>query len=518
VVIREKPTEVLLLAFFIPIRVISTLFPRNFSLQGIASRADLQIFRFISSEKINIFIPLMDDKDQRNYFMRHLHIFSMVAFGINASICNFAFSQTRQNLADSVKDEFLHAWNGYKQYAWGHDALKPLSRQPHDWYGTSFYMTPLDAFDAMLIMGLSTEARDAKQLILDSLSFNKNIEVQSFEITIRLLGGLLSAYQLDGNRKFLLLSADLGKRLLPVFNSSTGMPYRYVNLQTGKIRDSLNNPAEIGTGLIEFGTLSKLTGNPVFYDKAKQALLQLFKRRSKIGLVGSTINVETGVWLDSTSHIGGGIDSYYEYLIKAWRLFGDPDCKRMWDEHIAAINRYLADTTHGGLWYGEVNMETGNRTNTTFGSLQAFFPAVLCLAGQVERGARLEQSCYNMWNLYGIEPEEINYATMTATSKQYYLRPEIIESAYYLYHYTGDSTYRRMGETFFHGIRQYCRTDVAYAGLKDVTTKEKADGMESFFFAETLKYLYLLFSPKDALPFDRITFNTEAHPIRRTWK
>jgi len=428
------------------------------------------------------------------------------------------FSQDFQKSADSVKAEFLHAWTGYKKYAWGHDDLRPLSKKPHDWYASSFYMTPLDAYDAMLIMGLTSEANDAKELILNNLSFNKNIEVQSFEITIRLLGGLLSAYQLDGDKRFLSLAEDLGNRLLPVFNSATGMPYRYVNLQSGKVRDSLNNPAEIGTSLVEFGTLSKLGGNPLYYTKAKEAVVQLFKRRSKIGLVGSTINVETGQWIDTASHIGGGIDSYYEYLVKAWRLFNDEECKKMWDEHLRAINRYLADTTHGGLWYGEVGMETGSRTATTFGSLQAFFPAVLCLAGRVEQGAQLEQSCYRMWNRYDIEPEEINYATMTATSKEYYLRPEIIESAYYLFQYTGDTVYRWMGETFFHGLLRYCRTDIAYTRLKDVTTKEQADGMDSFFFAETLKYLYLLFSPKNVLPFDRITFNTEAHPVWKRWK
>lgn len=450
--------------------------------------------------------------------MRRIFYPFILALLLNTTFSVVAFPRQHPATADSVKAEFLHAWNAYKQYAWGHDALKPLSKQPRDWYGTSLYMTPVDAYDVLLLMGLKAEAAEAKKLILDSLSFNKNISVQSFEITIRLLAGLLSAYQMDGDKRFLVLAEDLGKRLLPVFNSSTGMPYRYVNLQTGKIRDSLNNPAEIGTALLEFGTLSKLTGNPVYYDKAKKALVQLYNHRSKIGLVGTWINVETGEWTDKTSHIGGAIDSYYEYLIKAWFLFGDKDCKAMWDEHLKAINTYVADTTHEGLWYGQVDMETGKRTGTTFGSLEAFFPAALCLSGDVERGAKLEESCYKMWNLYGIEPEEIDYSSMNVTAKQYHLRPEIIESDYYLYHYTNDPKYLRMGETFFHGILNYCRADAGYAYLKDVTTKEQGDAMESFFFAETLKYLYLLFAPKETLPFDQIIFTTEAHPIRKTWK
>lgn len=427
-------------------------------------------------------------------------------------------SEPTSKLVDSVRMEIRHAWNGYKRYAWGHDALKPLSKTPHDWYGESLMMTPVDAYDLLVIAGLKEEAAEVKRLILDSLSFDKNVEVQSFEVTIRLLAGLLSAYQIDGDKKFLELADDLGKRLLPVFNSKTGMPYRYVHLQTGKIRDSLNNPAEIGTALLEFGTLSKLTGNPIYYDKAKRAITELYKRRSAIGLVGERINVETGQWTEKTSHISGGIDSYYEYLLKGWLLFGDRDCKEMWEVSIGAVQKYLVDTVRGEVWYGQADMETGKRTGTSFGSLDAFLPAVLCLDGRIAAAEQLQKSAFEMWNLHGIEPEQLDYSTMTATAKQYYLRPEIIESAYYLFMYTKESQYQRMGRVFFENLIRYCRTDVAYAYLKDVITKEKADGMESFFFAETLKYLYLLFDQAESVRLGDIIFTTEAHPIRRTWK
>ncbi len=419
--------------------------------------------------------------------------------------------------ADVVKREFLHSWNAYKEHAWGHDELRPISAKPHDWYSASLLMTPVDAFDTMILMGLHREAEEAKQLILDSLSFDRDIEVQAFEITIRHLGGLLAAYQLDGDPRFLRLAEDLGRRLLPVFNTPTGMPRRYVNLRTGATRDSANNPAEIGTSLLEFGTLSKLTGDPVYYGKSKRALVALYSRRSTIGLVGTLINVETGEWIDRTSHIGGMIDSYYEYLLKSWLLFGDTECRTMWEESIRAVNTWLADTSSGKLWYGQADMESGKRTGTTFGSLEAFFPAVLSLSGDRIRAARLEESCLAMWNLHGIEPEEINYLTMTPTARQYVLRPEIIESAWYLYHFTGDQRYRRMGETFARGLMRYCRVKAGYAQLRDVTTKERSDGMQSFFFAETLKYLYLLFARPGPVGLDTAVFTTEAHPLRNTW-
>ena len=429
-----------------------------------------------------------------------------------------AQAQNKQ-LAAEVKAEFLHAWNGYRKYAWGHDDLKPLSKTHHDWYPQPLLMTPVDSLDTMILMDLDDEAAKTQKYILDNLSFDKDIEVQNFEVTIRLLGGLLTNYQLTGDKRLLNLAEDLGNRLLPVFNSPTGMPYRYVNLKTGKVSKPISNPAETGTLIIEFGTLSKLTGKPIYYDKAKRALVETYNRRSKIGLVGEWINVETGEWTNTDSHISGAIDSYYEYLLKCSLLFGDQDCKRMWSDSIAAINKYLADdkrTDHGGeLWYGHADMNTGARRATTYGALDAFFPAVLALSGDLKRAKLLQDSSFRMWNQAGIEPEEFDYAARKITSPGYPLRPEIVESTYYLYRHTKDPKYLLMGEKLWRDFVKYCRTDEGYAALKNVETKEKTDSMQSFLFAETFKYFYLLFAPPDTLDFDHVIFNTEAHPIKK---
>src|SRR5437588_3328555 len=248
----------------------------------------------------------------------------------------------QNNLADRVRSEFLFSWRAYEQYAWGHDELRPLSKTPRDWYGESLLMTPVDSLDTLILMGLNDEADKARALIDAKLSFDKDISVQNFEITIRLLGGLLSSYELTRDPRLLALADDLGTRLLPVFNSPTGMPYRFVNLRTGKTNGAKSNPAEIGTLILEFGTLSKLTNKPVYFDKAKRAIVELYKRRSKIDLAGEEIDVETGAWVSKASHVGGGIDSYYEYLLKCSRLFHDRDCESMWKTSIAALNQHLA--------------------------------------------------------------------------------------------------------------------------------------------------------------------------------
>jgi mannosidase alpha-like ER degradation enhancer 2 len=291
--------------------------------------------------------------------------------------CNRSHEEVQaQRMAARVKAEFLHAWRNYERYAWGHDALRPLSKTPYDWYGQSLLMTPVDALDTLVLMHLDTDVAKTKELIVRDLSFDRDIYVKNFEITIRLLGGLLSAYQLTNDQRLLQLAEDLGNRLLPAFNSPTGLPYVYVNLRTGQVRDPVTNPAETGTLLLEFGTLSKLTGRPEFYDKAKRALVETYNRRSPLGLVGQSINVETGAWTDTDSHISGGIDSYYEYLWKCWLLFSDDDCHDMWNASFPAVNKYLADDTPDGLWYGHADMQTGKRTETTNGALDAYIDAL----------------------------------------------------------------------------------------------------------------------------------------------
>jgi mannosidase alpha-like ER degradation enhancer 2 len=420
-------------------------------------------------------------------------------------------------MAATVRAAFEHAWGAYERYAWGHDEVRPLSRAPRDWHDVPLLMTPVDAFDTMLMMGLDSSAARAKGLILERLSFDQDFEVQVFEVTIRLLGGLLSAYQMDGDSAFLVLARDLGDRLLPAFASPTGMPYRYVHLRTGAVRDPINNPAEIGTLMLELGTLSKLTGDPRYYDAAKRAVVELYARRSPIGLVGTTMDVRTGEWRDRTSHMTGRIDSYYEYLLKSWILFGDADFERMWRASIAAANQYLVDERPNGLWYGHVNMDTGARVATRFGALDAFLPGVLALGGDQPRAERLMASVALLWGTWGIEPEQMDYAAMEIVSPEYVLRPEAIESAWYLWRRTGDGLYRAMGRTWIESVLDHTRADAGYASLASVVTWERADRMESFFLAETLKYAYLLFAPVPMLDSGVVVFNTEAHPLRRTW-
>jgi Glycosyl hydrolase family 47. len=180
------------------------------------------------------------------------------------------------------------------------------------------------------------------------------------------------------------------------------------------------------------------------------------------------------------------------------------------------LNKYLADEIRGELWYGHADMQTGERTKTQYGALDAFFPALLAFSGDLERARRLQASSFKMWNLYGIEPETLDYKTMQVVAEVIICGPKSLSLLITCIHYTGDPEYRRMGEKMFDDFVKYCRADSGYTALADVITKQQLDEMQSFVLAETFKYFYLLFAPPETLQFDKVIFNTEAHPLKRT--
>ena len=435
------------------------------------------------------------------------------------SVCSFSqspgFSDSlRSEMCNKVRDACRHAWQGYKQFAWGYDDLRPLTENGRNWYKQSMLMTPVDAFDTFILLGLKEEAKESKELIFSQLNFDADNEVQVFEITIRQLAALQTAYELDGDKRFLALAVDLAKRLLPAFNSNTGMPYRYVHLQTGKTRDGINNPAEIGTLLLEFGKLSKLTGDPVYFQKAKKALMAVFDRRASTGLVGETIDIQTGEWKSKASHISGYIDSYYEYVYKGWKLFGDKELKKAWDIHSAAIKKYLLRETAHGSFLTRVDMNSGKEIASYYGALDAFYAGLLAYSGDLATARKVQKANYYMWTNFNMEPEEFDFKTDSVRSAYYVLRPENLESCFYLYRYTRSDKYLWMAKRMVDDIVEHCKNKAGFASLKDVRTYEKTNSMESFLFGETFKYAYLVFAPASAMDLKKNVLTTEAHPFR----
>jgi len=419
-------------------------------------------------------------------------------------------------LARDVKAETLRTWRAYTTYAWPHDDLLPLSKRFRDRYGASISIAPIDAYSTLKIMGLDDEAKRIENFVVNDLTFDKDDYVKVFEVNIRILGGLLCMYEMSGNSRVLEKAREFGDRLLPAFRSPTGLPYYYVNLKTGATKGQIVCVAEAGSYLLEFGILSYYTGNPLYYQTAKRADLKLHSMRSAIGLLGRDMNVVTGEWTMTQSTVGAYADSYFEYLYKSWLLFKDPEIKRIWDSSIEAIQRHVAEPRGRLLWYGRVDMNSGKKVSSEVTLWDAFFPGLLALSGDLDRARRSDEAWDLLWSKHGLIPMVYDYDKDQIVNPYYQLNPEVVESAYYLWHYTGDVRYLKNVERYYANIKEHCRTEIAYCHVEDVRTMKKADEMETFFIAETLNYCYLTFDKGNPVNPDDYVFSTEAHPFRKS--
>uniref|UniRef100_A0A914CQ79 alpha-1,2-Mannosidase n=1 Tax=Acrobeloides nanus TaxID=290746 RepID=A0A914CQ79_9BILA len=478
------------------------------------------------------------------YALKNWYLFLFILFVLCTSL---VISFTDERIAfyrEKVRSMFYHAYNGYLENAFPLDELNPLTCAGMDTWG-SFSLTLIDALDTLLIMGNETEFKRAVEIVLKQVNVDANVNVSVFETNIRVVGGLLSAHMLSGKVKgmaldkgwpcsgpLLTLAERFVQKLLPAFNSETGMPYGTVNLRYGvnRFETPVTCTAGVGTFILEFGTLSRLTGNPLYERVALKALEGLWKSRSAIGLVGNHINIQNGVWTATDAGIGAGVDSYFEYLVKGGILFQRPLLLRQFYDYEEAINKHIRKDD----WFLWVSMTKGQVTFPYFQSLEAFWPGVLALLGDVDDAARIMLTYNQVVRQYGFAPEFYNLPNQEAVDKRsgYPLRPEIIESLMYLYRATDDPTYLQIGAGLVEAIDHSCKTKCGYATIRDVIDHSQEDRMESFFLAETTKYLYLLFDPENFIHNDgsqaRIIdtpngecaieaggyiFNTEAHPI-----
>lgn len=264
------------------------------------------------------------------------------------------------------------------------------------------------------------------------------------------------------------------------------------------------------------GTLSKLTGDPRFEAAALRALRKLWSMRSSLNLLGTTLDVTNGQWIEHSTGIGAGVDSFYEYLLKAYILFGKDEYWDIFHSAYVAVQKYFRH----GPWYHEADMRSGEATYWQLTSLQAFWPGLQILVGDVASANSSHREFFHVWETFGVLPERylLDRAMLHPTERYYPLRPELAESTFYLYQATKDPWYLEVGETIVNSLNHYTKVDGGFASISDVTTMNHEDHQHSFFLSETCKYLYLLFD--DTFLADKnYIFTTEGHPlpIRSSW-
>ncbi|KAH0458855.1 hypothetical protein IEQ34_011669 [Dendrobium chrysotoxum] len=547
---------------------------------------------------------------------------------VSLLLLNSTFSQPaagfgdarRRNMKEKVRQMFYHAYENYMAFAFPHDELKPLTSTftdslselgnlklehlPQNYQGSA--LTLIESLSSLVVLGNNTEFEKGVLWLAENLSFDVDARVNLFECNIRVLGGLLSAHILATDSKnrlergiyqnqLLDLAEDLGRRFLRAFDTPTGLPYAWINLKYGVVENETTETSTSGCGslILEMGALSRLTGNPRYENAARHALQKLWSMRSSLNLLGTTLDVVTGEWIEYSSGIGAGIlsfctaglferkarsslqkrnpfdqerqrssashleelsenpvvyalnrerrmscpscmrvterdeqgvwskdfarvDSFYEYLLKAYILFGSEEFWDMFHSVYLAVQKYFRH----GPWYHEADMRTGRATYWQLTSLQAFWPGLQILIGDVAAANASHREFYHVWERFGVLPERylLDRNVLHPTEKYYPLRPELAESTFYLYQATKDPWYMEVGESIVSSLNRYAKVTGGFASIRDVTTMQQEDHQHSFFLSETCKYLYLLYDDT-FLAGQNYIFTTEGHPlpIRSSW-
>ncbi|XP_058443510.1 mannosyl-oligosaccharide alpha-1,2-mannosidase IA isoform X4 [Malaya genurostris] len=486
-----------------------------------------------------------DEEDiQRSEFFRNI---SYVPRYFNASdwlrIDDRSAAGIDYEKREKVREMMIHAWDSYKLYAWGKNELKPISKRGHS--GSIFGAfdlgaTIVDGLDTLYLMGLHKEFDEGRDWIERKFTLDGvGIDLSVFETNIRFIGGFLTCYAFTGDRLFLEKAKYVADKLLPAFQTPTGIPYALVNVNNGISKNygwasgGSSILSEFGTLHLEFSYLSDVTGNSVYRERV-QAIRSVLKDIEKPkGLYPNYLNPKTGKWGQQHMSLGALGDSFYEYLLKAWIQSGheDNEAREMFDDAMQAIIQHMIRTSPGGLTYV---------SDLKFERLEHKMDHLACFAGglfglgattlsnqysdkYMEIGEGITNTCHESYvrTYTRLGPEAFRFndgveAKALKTGEKYYiLRPETFESYFVMWRLTHDQKYRDWGWDAVQALENHCRTPNGFTGLKNVylTDPQKDDVQQSFFLAETLKYLYLLFSDDSLLPLDEWVFNTEAHPL-----
>ncbi|KAI0796069.1 glycoside hydrolase [Abortiporus biennis] len=489
--------------------------------------------------------------------------------------------------ANDVREAFLHAYRGYINHAFPHDELLSLSNGHVDNFN-GWGVTLIDGLDTMWIMGLHDEFAQTIPFVANMTFYlDESSYAPFFETVIRYLGGLLSAYALSHEPVLLSRADDLGRMLLPAFNTTHGLPMFAVQTVSGKTRFGW----AVGTVLwsealscqMEYKYLAHLTGRHEYFDKVERIMDVMIDAPVQNGIFPTKWNMNTATPSNTQFSVGAFADSAHEYFLKQWLMTSKSE-KKAYDLYILVANAILKELlyispTRQLLYVTDTN---NGIPSHTFEHLSCFLPGLLTLGAHTipshlltpeERQQHqwaaegLGHTCHLLYADHpsGLAPDEVFFDRAPAsgddsTSKEfkegrwlehlrdweqkgkpggippgladappvvnerrdyntrkssYLLRPETVESFYLLWRTTGDEKWRERGWKVFEAIQRETRTETGYASVSDVerSPSPQRDEMPSFFMAETLKYLFLLFTDEDIVPLDQWVFNTEAHPL-----
>ncbi|KAH7104958.1 glycoside hydrolase [Auriculariales sp. MPI-PUGE-AT-0066] len=461
---------------------------------------------------------------------------------------------------DAVVEAFKHSWKAYERDAWGSDDYHPIARKGRNFSttgGMGYMIT--DAIDTIHLMGLKDEFTRARNWIANDLSFEHNGDFSTFETTIRVLGGLLSTYYLTSDQAFLDRSVDLADRLMVAFKTPHGLPLSSVDLKKRQGVPDHGNPGMVSTAegatlQLEFRYLSHLTDNITYWRAAEKVIEVIKKNLPDPPLVPIFMNYNTGEFSHSDIRLGSRADSYYEYLLKDYLQTGRTEevYRKMYDDAMSAVHSHLVEYTPTQKLLITVELPSFSKKKegkqdhlvcflggslmlgATDGAHAAIPPDLSKMSTNARRdwgtGQELIKTCMETHkSKTGLSPEITHFHLDPVEGAQqdwyiknswwdarYLLRPETVESLFIAWRLTGDQKYRDWGWQVFTAIEKHAKIESGgYATVLNVDELpvRYEDKMETFFLAETLKYLFLLFEDSSVLPLTDVVFNTEAHPL-----
>jgi len=366
--------------------------------------------------------------------------------------------------------------------------------------------------------------------------------ISMFETVIRILGGLLSAFELSAEPVFLRKAQEVADHMMYAFdaNPATGLPCQTISFSSHKTCSFASWTghaavlAEYGTIQLEFKYLAQKTGLRKYWDVAERPMLLLHSLPKPHDLYPTFINPQTGRWSSEKFTFGALADSFYEYLIKQWLITNKKETylREMFDDAMIGMAKLLVQrSSPSQLVY--IADWSGTGLHHKMDHLACFAGAMLAIGAQdghkfdkeyMALALALGDTCYEMYarTASGLSPEYVNFVRgkdmQTPRGASYNIgRPEAVETFFVLWYYTRDPKWRDIGWEVFKAFEKHAATGSGWAGVPDVDhpSRKKDDKMESFVLAETMKYLFLLFNNDYPVPLEKYVINTEAHPLGR---
>lgn len=442
---------------------------------------------------------------------------------------------------EHVRRVFGRAWGAYRRHAFGRDEIKPVTNHSHDWLHLG--ATLVDCLDNLWLFGFKKEFEEAKEWVATKLTFSQARNISMFETVIRVLGGLLSAYELSREGVFLAKAEELAELMMYAFsNNAHGVPCTTISLDGSRhcaFPDWTGGSAilaEYGTIQLEFKYLAHHTGRRRYWDVAEAPIRLLRGKSTPPGLYPTFLSPRTGGWANKRVTMGAMSDSFYEYLVKQWLLTGKREAylRQMFDEAMVGMARTMVQRSSPSSFVYVADLNGVGQLGHKMDHLACFVGGMLAVGAQdggpldaeyLTLADAIGETCYEMYRrtATGLAPEYVNFNVAgkdmgTPRNAPYNIgRPEAVETFFIMWYYTRDPKWREMGWQVFTAFEAHAATPSGWAALPDVDNPARKldDKMESFVLAETMKYLFLLFDSSYPIPLEKYVFNTEAHPLGR---